>query len=776
MKVHQTCKRIAGRVAVAIAMVAVWGCGGHPLSSTNNNNNTAGTCGDDRVDSGEVCDGSDLDGNDCTSLGEGFTGGTLACGSDCEGFDTDGCVTLVDCGNSTLDPNETCDGTDLGGLDCVDLGFDEGDLACRADCSGLDTSDCRVGGICGNSLVDVGEQCDGTNLDGADCTTLGLGFSGGTLACGPACLFDTSACTTDPDCGNGAIDPGEVCDGVNLAANDCTTLGLGFTGGILACTAGCAAFDTSGCVTELCGDGNVDAGELCDTANLDGNDCTTIGMGFTGGTLACVPTCDAWNTTACTSPTCGDNNIDTGELCDSANLGGADCTTIGQGYVGGTLACNGTCDGWDTSACVGGCPATNLGVWNGTPQVHTINTCAGSQDYSPIWGGGSCTGFNADGSELIYALTLAGGESVVVTYDPATGADGSLYVLDDCLDTDASGCVAGSDEIGDGVQETVLLTNSGVAPQTYYIVADNFSGCGTSILSITAPPGCGNNVQDPPELCDGGDLGGETCQSIGGGFTGGSLACNGTCDGWDTSACTGPVCGDGVREGGEQCDGADVGWQDCTTIGMGFVGGTLLCNGTCDGWNTAGCVTAQCGDGAAQGGEVCDGGDLRGESCQTIGQGFTGGTLACNGTCDDWNTAGCTFTCTETDLGTWTGAPISQSGSTCTGTQSYSPPGGSGCTGWNANGFEVIYGLTLPPLASVDIVYGATTDNALYVITDCADTTAQTCVVGADENYGAPFSETVTLTNAANAPTHFYIVLDNWTAGACSAYTLNITP
>jgi len=46
---------------------------------------------------------------------------------------------------------------------------------------------------CGNGRLDPGEQCDGTDLFGRDCAT--LGFTGGTLACQPDCLFDTRHCT-----------------------------------------------------------------------------------------------------------------------------------------------------------------------------------------------------------------------------------------------------------------------------------------------------------------------------------------------------------------------------------------------------------------------------------------------------------------------------------------------------------------------------------------------------------------------------------------------------
>ena len=45
---------------------------------------------------------------------------------------------------------------------------------------------------CGNGRLDRLEQCDGTNLFGRSCET--LGFPGGELRCRPDCLFETSHC------------------------------------------------------------------------------------------------------------------------------------------------------------------------------------------------------------------------------------------------------------------------------------------------------------------------------------------------------------------------------------------------------------------------------------------------------------------------------------------------------------------------------------------------------------------------------------------------------
>jgi hypothetical protein len=55
---------------------------------------------------------------------------------------------------------------------------------------------------CGNGVIDDGEQCDGGNLGGFTCVD--LGYSGGTLGCDPiTCTYDASACVTDMDGGSG---------------------------------------------------------------------------------------------------------------------------------------------------------------------------------------------------------------------------------------------------------------------------------------------------------------------------------------------------------------------------------------------------------------------------------------------------------------------------------------------------------------------------------------------------------------------------------------------
>ncbi|MFK8002231.1 MAG: hypothetical protein AB8H86_21730 [Polyangiales bacterium] len=129
---------------------------------------------------------------------------------------------------------------------------------------------------CGNGALDPGEVCDGTVLDGATCES--LGFGGGALGCAVACdAYDDSMCESAETCGNGVLDPGEVCDG-ELHTETCE--GLGFAPGPLTCDR-CALSDTSMCPC------------LPTTCEAEGANCGEI-PDACGGTLVCTdPICDA---------------------------------------------------------------------------------------------------------------------------------------------------------------------------------------------------------------------------------------------------------------------------------------------------------------------------------------------------------------------------------------------------------------------------------------------------------------------------------------------------
>ena len=246
------------------------------------------------------------------------------------------------CGDNVVDPDEDCDGA---APSCTELGFDGGFAFCGGDCT-IDTSGCtNTSANCGNGVVDIGEACDGNNLQGSGCTN--FGYTGGTLSCTDVCDLNFSNCTsTTPDvCGDGFISGGEQCEGNNLAGESCVS--LGYDSGTLRCS-GCT-FNVSSCVITgpVCGNRVIEAGETCDGTNVNGVTCADFGA--TAGTVRCTSDCLDYDTSGCTAdPFCGDGIVNGTETCDGFEFGFDSCAN--QGFVGGSLSCNFDCT-TDYSGC-----------------------------------------------------------------------------------------------------------------------------------------------------------------------------------------------------------------------------------------------------------------------------------------------------------------------------------------------------------------------------------------------------------------------------------------
>lgn len=333
-------------------------------------------CGDGVMDPDEACDGEDLGGLTCASLGYPG-GGALACTDECR-LDLSGCRG-AGCGDGVRDSAEECDGADLGGVTCTSLGYYEGgDLTCHADCT-LDASGC-LGGFCGDLIINGPEVCDGPDMSGVTClvTCEDYGFYAGELSCTDECGLDPSTC--EQYCGDGIVNGPETCDGSNLSGETCASLGY-HDGGELACTLDCLALDLSGCLGGFCGDGEVNGGEECEEHDLAGHSCEELG--HVGGEIACAADCTL-DLSGCHDDLCGDGAKTGAEACDGSDLGDETCTSLGY-YEGGELGCTADCT-LDASGCLGG--------FCGDKTINGGESCDGSD-----LGGATCEDFGMlDGS------------------------------------------------------------------------------------------------------------------------------------------------------------------------------------------------------------------------------------------------------------------------------------------------------------------------------------------------------------------------------------------
>ncbi len=247
-------------------------------------------CGNGTRNGSEECDGSDLGGLECKDVSPSYNGGTLACGATCT-FDASACTIAPDAALvrlNELTSDSVLMGTYAGPNDAIEL-YNAGSV--DADLAGWKLSDdptflaSKTYVFPPGTTLAAGEFLVLLSLDAAAMTgDFPFGVSDSmvetiVLADGGGAMID--AVTVDgylarvsycrvPDgtgawaqcdqtfgaaneaaltaCGNGVIEDAEVCDGSDLAGNTCTGLALGFTGGMLACAPTCK-FDTSDCTT-----------------------------------------------------------------------------------------------------------------------------------------------------------------------------------------------------------------------------------------------------------------------------------------------------------------------------------------------------------------------------------------------------------------------------------------------------------------------------------------------------------------------------------------------
>lgn len=340
-------------------------------------------CGDGSINQQiEQCDGSDLGGQTCQSLGLG--NGILSCYSDgtqrtpglCI-LDTINCFDT--CGDGTTDPWEDCDFNDpfwssppIYGLPLYPI--------CTPEC----TVEEIPGEYCGDGIPNGPEQCDGTPDCGENCQIEELEkpiIIPDIDPDEPFCYEDLEVCaeitTTTP-----LIYITMSCNSGNTQINKTMTLQSGNTycaglsnstiGAINGIEVECSitAENQAGSTTETigteydcpdCGNGIIERTETCDNSNLNGILCNagydsfcsyctdsceeeTIQGPYCGDSY-CQPEIEDWQNCNqdCEKPAiCGDNILDANEQCDLGILLNTDipCNPL---YDQSCLYCSLTC-------------------------------------------------------------------------------------------------------------------------------------------------------------------------------------------------------------------------------------------------------------------------------------------------------------------------------------------------------------------------------------------------------------------------------------------------
>jgi cysteine-rich repeat protein len=362
---------------------------------------------------------------------------------------------------------------------------------------------------CGNGALETGELCDGADLDGTACED--LGFVGGNLECDENCIFDDSGCTGG--CGDGIVDAAnELCDGTDLDAADCGT--EGYWAGVLVCSADCQGFDTSGCCSNGCpeaGDTQC-ASDILSSCGLQATGClewVDTDCSATGGTChdtmepafcgpACTDECPVDGEARCepggTRWMCYDNDSD-----GCLDVSFIDCPAQGDfcddSVVPAVCVANGSGDSCQDAIVLQQFPARFTGA------DITVDFPTDSHDLNS---GANCADAGGPTPDAVFRVELQANDSVVVSEHGEVYS--ALHIVPAhsgfCLNTFTCLASVNSDEnvglqYGTSVAQTVYVV---VEPLNIWLERTDYD-----IRIDVVPATCGDGFLSPGEACDDGN-------------------------------------------------------------------------------------------------------------------------------------------------------------------------------------------------------------------------------------------------------------------------------
>lgn len=276
----------------------------------------------------------------------------------------------------------------------------------------------------------------------------------------------------------------------------------------------------------------------CSMANVPAEDTGTSSEPSTSGSSPASTGVDT---------VCGDGQRGGDEACDGADLAGLSCPDIHPAYVSGTLACADDCRGFDVSGCTLDPGAPLVALNEVTSKGVDVGTYAGLGDAIELFNAGD-TPADLSGWKLSDDPTFPPDKTYVFPPGSTLARQGFLVLIerDDAAMTGdfPFGISSSGSEtltLADAGGRTIdALTLDGAdAVLSLCRLPDGLGGwaaCDPTFgAANTAQTGdCGDGVVQPGEACDGSDLGGQSCESLG--FPDGALACAPDCT-LDASTC-----------------------------------------------------------------------------------------------------------------------------------------------------------------------------------------------------------------------------------------------
>jgi cysteine-rich repeat protein len=626
-------------------------------------------------------DAGNVDGG--AAIGGGGSGGSSGTGGASASGGAGGSAL---CGNDVVDQGEDCD----------DGNSESGD-GCEPDCRFT-----CIPGPAGNSVCSDFLPCNGAETCLSDHTCApGTPLNNGTR-CGAASVCFNGVCGPPPDiCGDGLTNPFEECDDGNLTAGD---------GCEDNCLKTCVSTDSTRDCNNPCA-----VGAACDDVTSTCLPGTPVADGTSCGTdLEPLLVCRGGT---CTSPLCGNRDLDAGEECDDGNLVGTD--GCGNDCTFNCVPTDATRDCTLTDPCQGTSTCNSTTHLCSTPSPLPDGTACGPTTEGRVCFSGVCT-LPVCGNRILEPteqcddgnLSDTDGCRVDCTYTctEASACSDARACTQDLCDLGSHTCSNPADVAMNGT----LCTEGGVTN-------------GSCQSGVCTPPSCGNAVVEFGESCDPPGVGctaacqyecssdascsdadpcngAETCITVTGGQTcqSGTPLSTGTACGDNpyrvcsaSHRCVTSVCGDQIVDSrrGEACDDGNTSDGDgcktncswtcnasshcrddnsctldvcsshvCSNPANTSVNGQTCSTGTCQ---NGVCTPPTCGNGTLESGEVCDNGSengVAGGGC-TLGCAYQCATAA---DCSDGNPCNGTETCDTVAGGRTcqTGAPPDE-GSVC---------------------------------------------------------------------------------------------------------------